>query len=410
MRFPVTAAIILCFMFTLPARAELIEGQSVTNAQPAENVPQLLVPPPPPVPPPPTEPVKISSVFGTQPLKLIKLPFEDVYPTGPFEMLPDGRFLFISKCGDVYFAKLEGEFKLEAPAQPLTRPTAEGDKPVAYCKDSSGVKDSLLLGNSVFVAYNAWDAENNGVRMAVTEYEIDADGQGLSYKREIFLSTPAIKEPILGLQTGGKLALGENDQTLYLSVGDFSRPEKVQDKTSTIGKVIRIDLRKPEWEIYATGIRSPSGGMLYDRASNELWLTEHGPRGGDEVNLIRKGRNYGWPLVSYGTIYERDGMGSYYGNKFNTHEGFEKPAMTFVPSIGIGPIAKYPPTGKNDYWDNDYFIAGMGSTTLLRVRKEGTSLVYAEPVLSGFRIRAMKIDKDGRFYLKTEHNQLLISE
>lgn len=407
MRFPATAAIILCFLYALPARAELIEGQSVTNAQPAENVPQLLVPPPPPVP---TEPVKISSVFGTQPLKMIKLPFEDVYPTGPFELLPDGRFLFISKCGDVYFAKLEGEFKVETAAQPLTRPAAEGDKPVVYCKDSSGVKDSLLLGNSVFIAYNAWDTENNGVRMAVTEYEIDADGQGLSYRREIFLSTPAIKEPILGLQTGGKLALGENDQTLYLSVGDFSRPDKVQDKTSTIGKVIRIDLRKPEWEVYATGIRSPSGGLLYDRASYELWLTEHGPRGGDEINLIRKGRNYGWPLVSYGTIYERDGMGSYYGNKFNTHENYEKPAMTFVPSIGIGPIAKYPPTGKNDYWDNDYFVAGMGSTTLLRVRKEGTSLVYAEPVLSGFRIRAMKIDKDGRFYLKTEHNQLLISE
>lgn len=406
MRFLV-CTLLLTWLHSPFAYAELTESQTVTNTLPAENVPPLLIPP---APPPSAEPVKISSVFGTQPLKTYKLPFEDVYPTGSFELLPDERFLFIGKCGDVYFARLESEFKLLAEPQSLTKPAQEGERPVVYCKDSSGFKDSLLLGNTLFVAYTTWDAENNGARMAVTEYELDADGLGLTFKREIFLSTPAVKEPLLGLQTGGKLALGENDQTLYLSVGDFSRPEKVQDKTSTIGKVIRIDLRKPESEIFATGIRSPSGGLLYDRASNELWLTEHGPRGGDEINLIKRGKNYGWPAVSYGTIYERDGMGSYYGNKFNTHEGFEKPSMTFVPSIGIGPIAKYPPTGKNDYWDNDYFVAGMGSTTLYRVRKEGTNLVYAEPVLSGYRIRAMKIDKDGRFYLKTEHNQLLISE
>jgi glucose/arabinose dehydrogenase len=232
----------------------------------------------------------------------------------------------------------------------------------------------------------------------------------VTFKREIYLSRPAIKEPFLGHQVGGKMALGENENTLYLAIGDFSKPDKVQDKTTSLGKVIKIDLKSLNAEVYATGFRSPNGGLFYDHETNELWLNDHGPRGGDEINLVKRGKNYGWPIVSYGTIYERDGIGGYYGNKFNNHEGYEKPAMTFVPSIGIGPIAKYASTGKNDYWDNDYFVAGMGSMTLLRIRKEGANLVYAEPVLTGYRIRSIKIDPDGTFYLKTDHNQLLISD
>jgi glucose/arabinose dehydrogenase len=366
----------------------------------------------------PEEPIRIVSNFGTQNLKLYKLPFEDGYPTGPFERLENNQFLFIGKCGEIYFTRLTDRFELVRGGKRLTKYVTGAEnstdessaKNVVYCRDLSGVKDSLLLGNSLFVAYTVWDDVYNGARLAVSEFELDVTGMEVIFKREIYLSRPAIKEPFLGHQVGGKLALGENDNILYLSVGDFSKPERVQDKTTSIGKVIRIDLRRLSAEVYSIGHRSPSGGLFFDRETNELWLTEHGPRGGDEINLVKKGRNYGWPVVSYGTIYERDGMGNYYGNKFNSHEGFEKPAMTFMPSIGIGPIAKYASTGKNDYWDNDLFVAGMASLTLYRVKREGGQLVYAEPVLHGYRIRAMEIDAQGNFYLKTDHNQFLISE
>lgn len=364
------------------------------------------------------EPPRISSVFGTQTLKEYTLPFEDQYPSGPFERLDKKRFLFVSKCGEVYFVRQNDRLELVKPGKPLEKYIPGGDtsadesssKSLVYCRELSGVKDSLLVGNTLYVAYTAWDEANNGVRLAVSEFEVDVENSELSFNREIYISRPAIKEPILGHQVGGKLALGENERTLYLSLGDFSKPDRVQDKTTSLGKVVRIDLQRLNAEVFASGFRSPSGGLYFDRDTNELWLTDHGPRGGDEINLIKRGKNYGWPLVSYGTIYERDGMSGYYGNKFNSHEGYEKPAMTFVPSIGIGPLVKYPATGRNDFWDNDLFVAGMGNTTLYRVRKEGSALVYAEPVLSGYRIRAMQIDQNGTFYLKTDHNQLLISE
>lgn len=361
---------------------------------------------------------KITSVFGTQALKVYQLPFEDGYPSGPFERLDKHLFLFISKCGDVYFVRQNENMELIKPGKPLAKfiPGADtsddesSSKQLVYCKDLSGVKDSLLIGKTLYVAYTAWDEVANGVRLAVSEFEVDVENSEVSFDREIYISRPAIKEPILGHQVGGKLVLGENDRTLYLSIGDFSKPDRVQDKTTSLGKMIRISLQQLNAEVYASGFRSPSGGLFYDRENSELWLTDHGPRGGDEINLVKRGKNYGWPMVSYGTIYERDGMSGYYGNKFNSHEGYEKPSMTFVPSIGIGALAKYPPSGRNDFWDNDFFVAGMGNTTLYRVRKEGTNLIYAEPVLSDYRIRAIQIDQNGTFYLKTDHNQLLISE
>lgn len=416
MRRTIKIVLLLAF-FSLPAIAAEVEEPPapVADIETPAHTPSLLLKTEPVV----EEPIRITSVFGTQNLKVYPLPFEDNYPTGPFERLGNNQYLFITKCGDVYFTKLENdELKLTRPAAQLTRyfpgredSTDESDaRNVVYCKDLSGVKDSLLVKNTLFVAYTTWDPQYNGVRLAVSEFELDAFNSELIFRREIYLSRPAVKEPLLGHQVGGKLALGENDQTLFLSIGDFSKPDKVQDQKTSIGKVIRIDLERLKAGVYATGIRSPSGGLLYDRDAKELWLSEHGPRGGDEINLIREGKNYGWPIVSYGTIYERDGMGNYYGNKFNSHEDYEKPAMTFMPSVGIGPIAKYARTGKNDYWDGDLFVAGMVINTLFRIKKEGTRLVYAEPVLTGYRIRAIKIDHDGNFYLKTDTNQLLISE
>lgn len=360
----------------------------------------------------------IISNFGIKKLKLYKLPFNDDYPTGPFEKLDEKRFLFISKCGNVYFSEIKDELTLIKPSTHLakiihwseTSGTNAINEQIVHCHHFSGVKDTLLIGNSLFVSYTTWDKSQNAVRLAVSELEIDISNSSLTFKRDIFLSDPAIKEPILGHQVGGKLAAGASINELFLAVGDFSRPEHVQNQATSIGKLFRINLKNLNSEIFSTGHRSPSGGLFYDQDIKELWLTEHGPHGGDEINLIKKGKNYGWPLVSYGTLYERLGMGNYYGNTFNSHEGFEKPAMTFVPSIGIGAIAKYPTTGMNEYWDNDYFVAGMASKTLYRIKKEGSSLIYAEPVLRGYRIRDLDIDTRGNFYIKTDQNQLLISQ
>ena len=364
--------------------------------------------------------VKISSIFGTQDVEVRDLPFSDQYPTGPFEILGNKRFLFITKCGDVYFTRINenSDFEITKQAEPLSKPNAEEREEkldddhdgLVYCKELAGVKDSLLLGNTLYVAYTTWDAEANGARLAVSAFELDQENSELSFRRDIYLSHPAVKEPFLGHQVGGKLVFGADDSTMFLSIGDFSKPDGVQDPSTSLGKMIKINLKDFSAQVYASGLRSPSGGLYFDRETNELWETEHGPKGGEEINLIKQGKNYGWPVVSYGTLYEREGMGNYYGNHYNSHENFEKPAFVFIPSVGVGAIAKYPKTGKNEYWENGFFVSGMASNSLLYMRKEGERLVYAEPVLSEYRIRALKIDKNGRFFMKTDNDQFLWTE
>jgi glucose/arabinose dehydrogenase len=361
----------------------------------------------------PDQSARIGSVFGTENLRVYPLPIDDEFPSGPFEILGNKRFLFISKCGEAYFAALDdNEIERTQAPQRLSKSDDDDDdaKPLVYCQGSSGVKDSLRVNNSLYVSYIVWDDMQNGARLAVSEFTLDVVNSRLIYKRDIFVSNPAIKEPFLGMQAGGKLALGESDDTVYLAIGDFGKPQGVQDASTSLGKLMKINTKAGTVSLYASGLRSPSGGLYFDHEAGELWETEHGPRGGDEINLIREGSNYGWPLVSYGTMYERDGNGDYYGNSYNGHEGYEKPIFTFVPSIGVGSIARYPKSGRNAYWENSFFVAGMATTSLYHMKKEGHRLVYAEPVLSGYRIRVVKIDADGRFYLKTDHNQLLISE
>lgn len=191
-----------------------IATSGITSNDIDSNLPTLLMTDAPKIE---KEPVRIQSVFGTSNLKEFSLPFEDGYPMGPFEKLDEAQYLFISKCGDIHFAKLDSEIVLTKTGKKLSKfipgnekSTVESDaKNVVYCRDLSGVKDSLLINNSLFVAYTVWDDQFNGVRLAVSEFELDKEAHELIFKREIYLSRPAIKEPILGHQVGGKLAVGK---------------------------------------------------------------------------------------------------------------------------------------------------------------------------------------------------------
>lgn len=166
------------FFLTFQSRIATSEQSSLSNLasnDTNQNVPTLLMADTPKIE---TEPVRIQSVFGTSNLKAHSLPFEDGYPMGPFEKLDEAQYLFISKCGDIHFTKLDSEMVLTKTGKKLSKfipgdekSTAENDaKNVVYCKDLSGVKDSLLISNSLFVAYTVWDDQFNGVRLAVSEF------------------------------------------------------------------------------------------------------------------------------------------------------------------------------------------------------------------------------------------------
>jgi len=167
------------------------------------------------------------------------------------------------------------------------------------------------------------------------------------------------------------------------------REEKkmAQDEKSMFGKVLFIDLETKMHKIFSSGHRNPQGLTV---AKNSILSTEHGPRGGDEINLITYGNNYGWPLVSYGEPYfwEEKITKKYKYLKSHSDNGFSEPIYSFVPSIGISEIIKVP-DDFSEYWKNNFLVTSLGAKSIYRILfdENFSKVIYYEEIFIGKRIR-----------------------
>jgi cytochrome c2 len=204
---------------------------------------------------------------------------------------------------------------------------------------------------------------------------------------------------------GGRMAWIDEDKIL-LTVGDFSYngwhagPAYPQDESSSYGKTILIDPEDGSHEIFTIGHRNPQG-LLVDSAES-VWLTEHQHKGGDELNLLRKGGNYGWPLVTYGTDY--DSLVWPLSEDQGRHDGFQKPTFSWSPSIGISNLLRI----EHDLfpaWKNDLLIASLKDKSIFRVRLEGDRVLLVEPIFLGRRVRDLFEDEKGQiiFFFDEDH-------
>lgn len=209
---------------------------------------------------------------------------------------------------------------------------------------------------------------------------------------------------------GGRLALRDPD-TLILTVGDFgfngiaSKQLLSQDPDASYGKTIQIHLRTGVSEVYSLGNRNPQG--LYIDPKGTIWDTEHGPQGGDELNLIKQGANYGWPIVTYGTDY---GTFAWPLNpKQGEHEGFEAPFYAWMPSIGVSNLIG---VEKDLFpiWHGDLLVSSLVGSTVFRLRIRDNRVAYSEPVVvTGKRIRDIAEVKDGRIVLWEDDDNTIVS-
>ncbi|MEC3879902.1 PQQ-dependent sugar dehydrogenase [Parapedobacter sp. 10938] len=237
---------------------------------------------------------------------------------------------------------------------------------------------------------------------------------------------------------GGRLVF---DQAGYLMVttGERNRHDShymAQNLNSSIGKVLRLDKEGSAApgnpfegvsgalpEIWALGIRSPLG-LAFHPATGVLWETEHGPKGGDELNMIEAGKNYGWPIISYGINYDSTPVGqgilpvpdsgfpweeyrfemeNLIGGGITTRNGMEQPRYYWDPCIAPGGIAFYSGNVISE-WNNDLFIAGLASKYLTRLVIEGNKVVGEERFMEdvGVRLRDVQQGPDGALYVITD--------
>lgn len=303
---------------------------------------------------------------------------------------------------------------------------AFGDAWLDNSMDKLRVADLLVQSRPagamrVFASHHFWKADEacTVVRVSVlegTRQEL-LDPSGPLAWRTLYETTPCLDLNTEGqrglrfggLQIGGALALPAEDE-LLLTVGDhefdgFKRAETLpQDASNSYGKVMKIRLDTGQAEMFTLGHRNPQG--LYIAPDGVTWVLEHGPRGGDELNRLRPGANYGWPLVTYGTDYRLHDWPL--SPTPGRHGGFEIPAFAFVPSIGVSQL-----TGIDgplfDRWKGD-LLAGSFFGGLVRIRIEDGRVTFAEPIKVAGRIRDVAEGPDGRILVWTDENDLTFLE
>jgi glucose/arabinose dehydrogenase len=217
---------------------------------------------------------------------------------------------------------------------------------------------------------------------------------------------------------GSRLAF-RSDKSLFVTFGERQKGSPAQNLTTTLGKVIRINrdgtvppdnpvIEGARSEIWSYGHRNPQGAAIRP-GGDELWISEHGPQGGDELNQIMAGGNYGWPVVSYGCNYG-DPIGDACRIGGGTHSpDYIEPVSYWVPT-SIAPAGMIFYTGSGfPSWQGDVFIGALAGTALWRVELSGDTEVMREAIFSelGERIRDVEQGPDGWIYLLTDSGKLI---
>lgn len=251
----------------------------------------------------------------------------------------------------------------------------------------------------------------NGNHTAVAKGKLPADESSIQNATVIYRATPTYDGT---LHYGGRIIF-DKEGHLFVSTGERSDKKtraQAQDLSSGLGKIIRIttdgkpvkgnpfeNRKGARPEIFSYGHRNPQG-LAFDPRTGKLWSNEFGPRGGDELNLIKPGVNYGWPVITYGVEYS----GSEIGNPpIQKKDGMEQPVYYWDPVLSPSGMAFYT-SDRIPEWKNNLFIGGLNSTHIARVVIENDKVVGEERILAreGQRFRDLAQGKDGALYAITQ--------
>jgi glucose/arabinose dehydrogenase len=312
-------------------------------------------------------------------------------------VLPDGRMLVTERAGRLRIIR-DGRL-LDEPVRGV---------PEAFVRSQAGLFEVLLdpdyaTNGWIYLSLAHGDAQASGTRVVRGRL----DGNEFTDQQVIFDIQPPRDTPV---HYGGRMAfLG--DGTLAIGLGDgFDYREAAQRLDSHTGTIVRIrsDGSVPDDnpfvgeegarpEIYSYGHRNVQG-LVFDPAAGRLWAHEHGPRGGDEVNIVVAGRNYGWPVATFGVDYSGARISPY-----TSRPGMEDPVLHWTPSIAPSGMALYR-GAQFPEWDGDLLVTALVAREVRRLELEGDRVVAQEPLFAevGERLRDVKVAPDGALLLLTD--------
>ncbi len=347
--------------------------------------------------------------------------------------LPDGRMLITEKVGPVWLVSAQGQ-----------KIAVVGGTPPVYWEGQDGMLGVFLsphyaTDQNVYLTYVEPGDYGGGLALARGKLNVTATTARLQGLTVLWRQMPRGK----GGQAGAQVAFSPDGQYLFLTVGDRQRFTPAQDPDQPVGKILRLTLDgkpapgNPNFgktgaatiplidpptdtetaktakvistytfpgpnltpaETWTMGHRTPYG--LAFSPTGELWEVEHGPRGGDELNLIEKGNNYGWPLVGEAPNYDGVPVPSP-----DTRPDLTKPVIYWVPVVAPGNLMFYTGTQTFPQWNGNGFISGMGTMSLNRVIFDGHGgAKMAERWAMGHRIRDVEEGPDGSLWLLEDAN------
>lgn len=320
---------------------------------------------------------------------------EDLSSPWSVGFLPDGSILFTERFGRLRVFR-DGKL-MEAPI---------AGAPETFASQQAGFFDLLVDPNfadnrRVFLSYAQGKSGDNALRVVSATF----DGAARSDIKTIFEVRPRKDTPV---HFGGRLALLPDD-TLLITTGDgFDYREKAQKFDTTLGKIVRVNIdgsipadnplagqsgALPE--IFTYGHRNVQG-LAVDGATGVIYAHEHGPRGGDEINVLQPGKNYGWPIACYCIDYSGARITPY-----TEHKGVEQPLKYWNPSIAPSGLAVYHGSVFAG-WDGDLLVGALARTALHRVIMKDGKPVGEERYLIGERVRDVRVGPDGAIYVTTE--------
>lgn len=320
--------------------------------------------------------------------------------------LPDGRFLITEKKGTMRIATTDGKLSAPITGIPEVNSGAQGG----------------LLGLTIDPAFKTnrmvyWvfsEKKNDGNLTAVAKGKLSADETTIENAKVIYEATPAHKST---LHYGGRI-LFDKAGNLVVSTGERSDLETrplAQSLTAALGKVVRITKDgKPAAgnpfigkanarpELYSYGHRNVQS-LAWHPVTGDLWEAEFGPRGGDELNRIRPGKNYGWPTITYGIEY----AGPKVGDGIQQKAGMEQPVYYWDPVLSPSGMTFYSGSAIPE-WKNNLFICGLSSMHIARLVIKANKVTGEERLLPNEkeRFRDITQGKDGALYAVTEGGKL----
>ena len=319
------------------------------------------------------------------------------------------RCLAFLPDGDLLVTERDGALRLVHDGALQSQPIA-GMPPVYGWRGQNGLFDVVLhpdfaANRWLYLSYAHGNADWNALRIVRARL----DGMQLGDLTPVFTTWPSKRNP---WAFGGRMAFLP-DGTLLLTIGDgFIYPEQAQRLGSSLGKVVRLNDdgsipadnpfvgAEGRDEIWTYGHRNPYGLALAPGGADGppiVYLHEHGPEGGDELNRLEPGRNYGWPRATFGVGYDGEMI-----SPFTEYAGTEQPLLHWTPAIAPGGMAWY---GGDlfPHWQGDLFIAALRARAIVRIDLENGHVVGQERLFEeiGERLRDVRVGPNGHMYILT---------